>query len=58
MYEDQVNVYINSKNRATNETVSNFWKIHRSSLVSFKGSFKDPRYCSLGFLCGSREEAF
>jgi hypothetical protein len=35
-----------------------FWKIHRSSLVSFKGSFKDPRYCSLGFLCGSREEAF
>ena len=26
------------------------WKIHRSSLVLFKGSFKDPRYCSLGFL--------
>ena len=24
MYEDKVNVYINSKNRATNETVSNF----------------------------------
>jgi hypothetical protein len=24
MYEDKVNVYINSKNRAANETVSNF----------------------------------
>ena len=24
MYEEKVNVYINSKNRATNETVSNF----------------------------------
>jgi hypothetical protein len=24
MFEDQVNVYINSKNRATSETVSNF----------------------------------
>ncbi len=23
---------------------------HRSSLVLFKGSFKDPKYCSLGFL--------
>jgi hypothetical protein len=26
------------------------WKIHRSSLVLLKGSFKNPRYCSLGFL--------
>ena len=24
MFDDKVNVYINSKNRATNETVSNF----------------------------------
>jgi hypothetical protein len=23
---------------------------HRSSLVLFKGSFKDPKYCFLGFL--------
>eukprot|EP00001_Collodictyon_triciliatum_P008281 01594_6 len=29
------------------------WKIRRSSWFLFKDSFKDPRYCSLGFLGAS-----
>jgi hypothetical protein len=34
------------------------WKIYRSSIVLFKDSFKDPRYCSLGFFVDPREEVF
>ncbi len=34
------------------------WKIYRSSIVLFKNSFKDPRFCSLGFFIGPREEGF
>jgi hypothetical protein len=33
MFEDQINVYINSKNRATNETVSNFNVLIPDSLL-------------------------
>jgi hypothetical protein len=32
------------------------WKIYRSTIVLFKDSLKDPRYCSLGFFIGPREE--
>jgi hypothetical protein len=33
------------------------WKIRRSSIVLFKGSFKDPRYCSLVlFKCTQKTE--
>jgi hypothetical protein len=34
------------------------WKIYRSSIVLFKDSLKDSRYCSLGFFIGLREEVF
>ena len=44
--------------RTARVSAQGLWKIHRSSLVLFKGSFKDHRYCSLGFFRGPREEAF
>ena len=51
--EDKLMLRISSLSRrivALRLNTSDYWKIHRSSIVLFKDSLKDPTYCSLGFL--------